>query len=96
LRVIFRPEAEREVQQAYVWYEERQPELGATFLERLEACVQIISRHPELFPVVYKHVRQAPLRRFPYLVLYFIAADTVIIIAVFHASRDPETWKRRA
>lgn len=61
----------------------------------VEACLQNIRRHPEIYPAVYKQVRQGVLRRFPYSVLY-LAEDDIIVISVFHSSRDPKIWKRRA
>lgn len=93
--VIFRPAAEFELQEAYDWYEERERGLGAEFLRCVDSCVQVFRRHPEIFPTVHKHVRQGVLRRFPYSVLYFISSNEIIVISVFHASRDPKIWKRR-
>ena len=93
--IIFRPAAELELREAHHWYEEREPGLGADFIRRVDACVQTISDHPEIFPAVYKQVRQGVLKRFPYSILYFAAGDRVIVVSVFHASRDPEIWRRR-
>jgi toxin ParE1/3/4 len=95
-QIIFRPAAELELQEAYDWYEARESGLGVEFMRCVDACVQMIRRHPEIFPAVYKHVRQGVLRRFPYSVLYFISRDSIIVVSVFHSSRDPKIWKRGA
>ncbi len=54
-----------------------------------------ILRHPECYPVVHRETRMGIVRRFPYLLLYRVAKETVFVVAVFHAKRDPEIWKAR-
>lgn len=94
-RIIFRSAAESELKEAYQWYEERIRGLGLEFIRAVEGCVEIIRRNPNIYPVVYKDVRQGIVRRFPYSVLYLIAPNKVVVISVFHSSRDPGIWKRR-
>jgi hypothetical protein len=43
--VIFRPAAEAELQEAYEWYEEREPGLGVEFIRCVDSCVHLIRRH---------------------------------------------------
>jgi toxin ParE1/3/4 len=94
-RVIVRPAAEADLFEAYDWYEQREPDLGAAFVREVESCVKNIALHPEMYPTVHKDVRQGLLRRFPYCVVYLVAGDAVIVLSVFHAARDPKIWKRR-
>ena len=93
--VIVRPAAEADLQEAYGWYEQREPGLGVEFVRCVDSCVHLIRRHPEIYPTIHKHVRQGVVRRFPYSVMYFTAGDDVVVTSVFHASRDPRIWKRR-
>jgi plasmid stabilization system protein ParE len=95
-QVIFRHAAEEEFKEAYAWYEARQRGLGSEFVRSIDACVQIIRRQPEIYPIVHKNVRQGVARRFPYSILYIEAPARIVIISVFHSSRDPRIWKRRA
>lgn len=94
LSVIYRPAAEFELQEAYNWYEEREPGLGSEFMRCVDGCIQLIRRHPEIFPVAHKNIRQAVVRRFPYSIFYFPAAETIVVISVYHASRRPRRWER--
>ena len=56
-----------------------------------------MSANPRQFPVVYKSIRRALLRRFPYALMFVIEADeTLTVIACFHGSRDPARWRKRA
>ena len=36
------------------------------------------------------------LRRFPYGVFYLSENEKIVVIACFHASRDPKQWQDRA
>ena len=94
--VIFKPEAERDFAEAYQWYEERDRGLGTELKRAIDACVSRMQRHPELFPVAHQsNVRQGVIRRFPYSIFYLVEKETIYVIAVFHASRDPQAWKDR-
>ena len=55
-----------------------------------------IAVSPRLYAAVYGDVRKAVVRRFPYVVVYRVDAAEVIMIAVFHTSRDPAVWQARA
>jgi plasmid stabilization system protein ParE len=94
LPVIYRPAAEFELQEAHNWYEEREPGLGSEFMRCVDSCIQLIRRHPEIFPVAHRNIRQAVVRRFPYSIFYFPANETIIVVSVFHASRQPKRWER--
>lgn len=94
-RIIFKPEAELDIVEAYEWYEEREMGLGAEFMRCVDSCVHEIQRYPEMYPLVHKNIRQGVTRRFPYSLFYFSSDDTLYIVSVFHASRNPQIWKER-
>jgi len=68
--IIIRPQAEDEIQSAYYWYEKRREGLGKDFLLCIEEIIERISRSPHLYPIVYKNIRRALVRRFPYSIFY--------------------------
>jgi len=49
-RFVIRPEAEAEMTEAFDWYEERLPGLGASFLLRIYAVFRGIVRDPQRWP----------------------------------------------
>ncbi len=49
----------------------------------------------ESYAVVYRDVRRAVVRRFPYAVYYRIVSSRVIVTAIFHSRRDPKSWQAR-
>jgi plasmid stabilization system protein ParE len=91
--LTIRPAAEAEMAEAFVWYEQRVPGLGAEFLLAVDAVIENIVRTPEQFPVVHKSFRRALLRRFPYSIFFTVEAERLVVHSVFHAKRDPGRWQ---
>ena len=95
LPVAFRRQARRELQEAVDWYEQKRPGLGEQFRLGVEKVVDRIRRSPEIHAVAYRDVRCALVPRFPYAIYYRVKRDRLVVIAVFHAKRDPGAWQSR-
>jgi plasmid stabilization system protein ParE len=93
--VKFTQAARLELIEAQDWYEREAPGLGSRFREAIDFLARRMSANPLQFPIVFKDVRRALLRRFPYSLFFIVEPDTVRVIACFHASRDPIQWQRR-
>ena len=94
--MIIRPEAEADLVNARDWYERQRGGLGAEFLLCVEEVLERIGRTPEMHAVVYEGVRRALTRRFPYVVYYRMEGNEVVVLGIFHTSRDPREWQSRA
>lgn len=88
-------DAERDILEAFSWYEERRSGLGEDFLTCVDASLQGIRRMPEMHAVVYRSFRRALIRRFPYAVFYEIDDQGITISGCFHTARDPDKWRQR-
>jgi toxin ParE1/3/4 len=95
-RVIFAQAARAELIQAQDWYEGEATGLGRHFRDATDALAERLSINPQQFPVVFKNVRRALLRQFPYALFFVVDGDSLVVIACFHASRDPLQWQKRA
>ena len=62
----------------------------------VEESLEKISRDPKLYPAIHKKIRRAMIRRFPYGILCFLEKDEIVVVGVFHSSRNPKRWKNRA
>lgn len=89
------PQAEEEARKAAGWYENESEGLGAAFLELVEQTLTAISENPLRFPLVYRDVRRALLKRFPYGVFFRLQPDRIRVLAILHLSRDTSRWQRR-
>ena len=93
--LVFRPEVREELEEVYHWYESQQPGLGDDFLDCVDEILDRICQMPESYPVVYRDVRRAVVRRFPYAVYYRIVSSRVIVTAIFHGRRDSTALQTR-
>jgi hypothetical protein len=91
--IIFRPIAEIELADAAAWYEQQRTGLGADFFRAFEAAMAAIRRNLFQYQVVEEEIRRAPLRRFPYSIIYVVSDDELLILSCFHGRRDPARWR---
>lgn len=96
LSIVLRDEAQAEFDEAFDYYENQRPGLGADFVARVQQVFDRISANPLLHGVVFSDIRKAVVTRFPYCVFYRPGAARVEVIAVFHSKRDPSIWQGRA
>ncbi len=77
-------EALIEIQEAYEWYEKKRVGLGDELIEELEDCYQKISLNPQHYSFAdnRKEFRRIKVARFPYIIIYEVEEDRVIIISV--------------
>lgn len=93
-RLIIRKCAEIQIEETYNWYENTQANLGNDFLHSIEDALLKIENTPEAFQLKYKNIRAIYTKHFPYGVFYFVNKNNIIVIAVFHLSRNPKLWKK--
>ena len=60
-RLIIRPEAELDIQDAFEWYDAQTLGLGSEFVRAVDACLSGIGRNPLAYPIIYKQARRLPL-----------------------------------
>ena len=96
----FENEADAEYRAAGSWYEERVVGLGIEFFDAVDATLDQIVRLPKAGALV-RHVpvdlqvRRAPVKRFPYHVVYLETASTILVLAIAHDRRRPGYWTSR-
>ena len=79
-----------DIQEAFRWYEEQKEDLGYHFLGELETCYQKICEYPEYYSAINSWLRRIKVSRFPYVVIYEIEEEFVIINAIRHMARRPK------
>ena len=95
MTAIFLPPAEEEMIAAAQYYQQQSAGLGSEFLIEVERTVAAILAYPEAASRVKKDTRRRLLKRFPFGILYAVAADEVVIVAVMHLRRRPGYWEDR-
>ncbi len=82
-------EALIDIQEAFEWYEIHKEGLGFEFIEEVENGFGKICNQPQYYTSIATDFRRFKIERFPYLIVYEIENDTVIINSVKHGSRKP-------
>jgi plasmid stabilization system protein ParE len=93
--VVLRAAAEADLEAAREWYNLQRPGLGELFLDAATSAARFISENPEAYQVLHRSARRAPLRRFPFGLIFRVYPKVIVVVAVFHARRDPKVWKQR-
>lgn len=95
LPVILSAEARADFDEAADWYGKESADLGDRFIDAVWDTLDRIRMAPEVYGAVWKDVRCALVRRFPYAVYYQVRPEGAVVIAVVHTKRDPAVWQRR-
>ena len=93
--VVFRRRARLEFDDAGNWYEKERPGLGMEFQAEIQLLIQRIASTPEQFPILYRDVRKAVARRFPYCIYFREHNQRIVVLAVFHSARNLAVWQQR-
>jgi plasmid stabilization system protein ParE len=88
---ILSTRAQKEITQAWEWYEERQQTLGDRFIKEVINKLRLIEQNPERYPTRYKFYKETSVNIFPFLIIYRINRKkrSVRIVSVFHTSLNP-------
>lgn len=91
-RLIILKAAADDTTEAYNYYEEIQTGLGNRFLAELLIKFNEISKHPQYYGFIDEQniIRDVKLKSFPYLVVYEIENEAVVIYSVHCAYRNPD------
>ncbi len=96
LPVVFRRAARVDFDDAADWYQQRRAGLGAAFTAAIQRILHQIAAQPDFYPQVYQDVREALVSGYPYCVYYREEPGQVVVLSVFHTSRNPSIWQGRA
>jgi plasmid stabilization system protein ParE len=95
LPVVLRPEARREFDESYDWYEKDRPGRGDRFAAAVRKVLDQVEQFRDSHPIFHWDIRRAVVPHFPYLVYYRVRPDHVAVIAVVHGKRDQGYWRSR-
>jgi plasmid stabilization system protein ParE len=95
IAVVIRPEAESDINAAFLWYQQQRQGLGDEFLLRIEAALESIRFNPKLNPPIFNEIRRKLTRRFPYGLFYIEAENHILVLAVIHIKRHQKNWQQR-
>ena len=87
--------ARQEFDEATDWYESRCVGLGERFVAAVQRVFDAAAANPDRYPRVRGEIREGLVLGFPYAVYFRAEPDQIIVLAVFHAAREPRDWQSR-
>lgn len=63
---------------------EAEADVAAVFRDELERILETIDRHPQMYQALRRGARRAPLRGFPWSVVYLLRGEQIRVVACFH------------
>lgn len=89
--------AEDDIEEAFLWYEDQKNNLGYSFEDHVNKAVDSIQNNPLKTQIRYSNTRVFFLKKFPFGIHFQVNEQEkfILIVAVFHTSRDPEKWTER-
>jgi toxin ParE1/3/4 len=85
--LVIQTEAVLDLQEAFEWYEKKRKGLGYLLIEEIEISYQKLSENPHHYTHINQVYRRIKLNKFPYLIIYEIEGQNIIINSVRHAKR---------
>jgi mRNA-degrading endonuclease RelE of RelBE toxin-antitoxin system len=84
--------AKKETADAVFYYENAQPGLGLAFLKEIENKYDAISKNPFAYGYIDNKnlVRDVLVKRFPFVIIYKVESDSVVILSVHHTHKIPK------
>lgn len=94
--IIYKPEAIEDIHQAAEWYESQQEGLSEKFFDELDELICYLEINPFLSRKQFGNIHQAPMKRFPYVVLFRVESKQVFIFSVFKVRRIQKRLRKES
>lgn len=94
MKVAFLEAAEHELLNAVDHYNAESPGLGYDFMAEVLATADRITSNPDAWQPLSRRTRRALTNRFPYGLIYQHRGDGILVVAVMHLHRHPDSWKK--
>jgi hypothetical protein len=89
-QIVILDKAFQEIENARDFYEKNQINLGTSFTKEVFSILEILESNPLLFPVKFNNMREAMIKKFPFVVIFEVLPnDEIIVLSVFHFRRNP-------
>ena len=95
MHVRFLSPARAEFREAIAFYNDQKAGLGSEFAEEVIKAIQRIIQYPEAWALISRRARRCRVNRFPFGVIYQVREGSLLIVAVMHLHREPNSWRDR-
>ena len=93
--VLFHQQSEVELLESKKWYAHRSIKASERFVTEINNTIDNLQKSPFSQAIIYRKKRKINLNNFPFSIIYSIDKNTILILSIFHYSRNPKIWKKR-
>ena len=84
MNIILIPPSDKELEEAVDYYNDQMPGLGEQFYNAFLNTVNYIPIAPDAWRKVGSNTRRINIKRFPYLILYVLDGNDILITCIAH------------
>ena len=95
MNIILIPPSDKELEEAIDYYNDQMFGLGEQFYDSFLSSIAYISIAPDVWRKVGKNTRRINIKRFPYLILYVLDGNNILITCIAHQHRNPTYYTNR-
>ena len=95
MRIVMLSQAEEDLDQIASYYRGQNERLSSEFEAAVRHTFEQIRFHPLAWAPLTRRIRRCLLHRFPYGIIYRVTEESILILAVVHNQRGPDTWRDR-
>lgn len=74
------------------WYADISPTLALEYLAEVETAFTSIAQNPWIYRIRFGDIRRMNTRKFKLAIYFTIHRKDIIVLSVFHPSRDHKKW----
>jgi plasmid stabilization system protein ParE len=96
-RVIFKADAEAELNEAIAYYDSETEGVGQRFGAQVRAILREAAKDPHRFPFAGPTTQKIKVIDWPYSIFFTLLEDAgeLLVVSVFHGAQDPAKLLRR-
>ena len=95
MKTKFLTPARSEFREIIGYYNDQREGLGLEFVMEIRQTLLRMKRFPLAWSPLSSRVRRCRVNRFPYSIIYEVGDDILLIAAIQHHSKAPESWRKR-
>lgn len=95
MQLVILDTAKAEFAETIAYYNTESEGLGYRFAVEAKRTFARIFQYPQAWPSLTKRTRRCRISGFPYGVVYQAREDVIVIVAIMHLHRHPDSWKSR-
>ncbi|RKX24317.1 MAG: type II toxin-antitoxin system RelE/ParE family toxin [Candidatus Zixiibacteriota bacterium] len=96
MNFIFLPPADQELEEAIEYYNDQLQGLGDQFYQQFLTTLDYLTQAPDAWRKIGENTRRINIKRFPYLILYVLDGEDILITCIAHQHRNPIFYTDRS